>query len=162
MVITASRLLGYDVKSAAHLDLGFFCHSSLQILSGSFRLDGDHWCTDIFRSLWRCLIGYKSGPGHGPSDTFTELSLSHSCIEVFNYRFLCTLLCPVFAQPWPVSPSLPLKNTLTDYLVSHSLRVLKLLFCKLRAVFMCLSLTRPPLLPRLFSLDCSVWPGSQL
>jgi hypothetical protein len=37
-VITTSRLLGYDVKSLAHLYLG--CFSSLQILSISVRLNG--------------------------------------------------------------------------------------------------------------------------
>ena len=31
--ITASSLLGYDMTSSVHLDLGAFCHSSLQILS---------------------------------------------------------------------------------------------------------------------------------
>ena len=40
-VITALSLLGYNETSFAHPDLGIFCHSSLQILSGSVRLDED-------------------------------------------------------------------------------------------------------------------------
>ena len=41
-MITASSLLGYDATSLAHLYLGSFSHSSLQILSSSVRLDGEH------------------------------------------------------------------------------------------------------------------------
>ena len=48
--ITASSLLGYDATSLAHLYLGSFSHSSLQILSSSVRLDGECRCTAIFRS----------------------------------------------------------------------------------------------------------------
>ena len=44
---------------------GFLCHSSLQILPGSARLDGDRRWTVIFRSLQRCLIGFKSRPLKG-------------------------------------------------------------------------------------------------
>ena len=44
-----------------HLDLGIFCHSSLQIVSSSVRLDGDCRWTAISRSLQRYLIGFKSG-----------------------------------------------------------------------------------------------------
>ncbi len=40
--------------------LGIFCHSSLEILSSSVRLDGDRQWTAIFRSLQRCSIGFKS------------------------------------------------------------------------------------------------------
>ena len=47
-----------------------FCHSSLQILSSVVRLDGDHRWTAIFRSLHRCLIGFKSGLWLGYSRTF--------------------------------------------------------------------------------------------
>uniref|UniRef100_A0A4W5P7S1 Actin binding LIM protein 1b n=1 Tax=Hucho hucho TaxID=62062 RepID=A0A4W5P7S1_9TELE len=43
-----------------------FSHSSLQILSTSVRLDGVRCCTAIFRSLQRCLIGFKSGLWLGP------------------------------------------------------------------------------------------------
>ena len=38
--ITVVSLLGYDATSLAHLYLGSFSHSSLQILSSSVRLDG--------------------------------------------------------------------------------------------------------------------------
>ena len=44
-------------KCFSHLDLGILCHSSLQILSSSVRLDGERWWTAIFRSLQRCSIG---------------------------------------------------------------------------------------------------------
>ncbi len=55
-------LFGKDATSFSHLDLGILCHSSLQILSSSVRLDGKRWWTAIFRSLQRCSIGFKSGP----------------------------------------------------------------------------------------------------
>ncbi len=60
--------------------LGILCHSSLQILSSSVRLDGKRWWTAIFRSLQRCSIGFKSGLWLGHSRTVTELLWSHSFI----------------------------------------------------------------------------------
>ncbi len=51
-------LFGKDATSFSHLDLGILCHSSLQILSSSVRLDGKRWWTAIFRSLQRCSIGF--------------------------------------------------------------------------------------------------------
>ncbi len=60
--------------------LGILCHSSLQILSSSVRLDGKHWWTAIFRSLQRCSIGFKSGLWLGHSRTVTELLWSHSFV----------------------------------------------------------------------------------
>uniref|UniRef100_A0A4W5LII7 Netrin G2 n=1 Tax=Hucho hucho TaxID=62062 RepID=A0A4W5LII7_9TELE len=56
-----ASLLGYDTTSLAHLYLGSVSNSSLHILSSSLRLDGECCCTAIFRSLQRCLIGFKSG-----------------------------------------------------------------------------------------------------
>ncbi len=56
------------------------CHSSLQILSSSVRLDGKRWWTAIFRSLQRCSIGFKSGLWLGHSRTVTELLWSHSFV----------------------------------------------------------------------------------
>lgn len=59
--ITASSHLGYDANSFAHMDLGIFCHSSLQILL-ICRVGWGPWVDiAIFRSLQRCLIGFKSG-----------------------------------------------------------------------------------------------------
>ena len=78
--ITALSSLRYDSTSLAHLYLGSFSHSSLQVLSSSVRLDEDRCCTAIFRSLQRCLIGFKSGIWLGHSRTFRNLSRSHSCI----------------------------------------------------------------------------------
>ena len=69
-MITASIFLGYDAKSFAHLYLGSFSHSSLQILSNSVRLDGERRCTANIRSLQRCSIGLRSG-----------LELSHKDIQ---------------------------------------------------------------------------------
>ncbi len=83
--ITALSLFRYDATSFAHLDWGIFCHSSLQILSSSVRLDGDLRWTAIFRSLQRCSIGFKSGLWLGHSRTFTELSSSHSCVALAVY-----------------------------------------------------------------------------
>ncbi len=69
-----------DATSFSHLDLGILCHSSLQILSSSVRLDGKRWWTAIFRSLQRCSIGFKSGLWLGHSRTVTELLWSHSFV----------------------------------------------------------------------------------
>jgi hypothetical protein len=60
--------------------MGSFPHSSLQILSSSVRLDGDRFCTAIFRSLQRCLIRFKSRPWLGHSRTFRDLSRGNSCV----------------------------------------------------------------------------------
>ncbi len=73
-------LFGKDATSFSHLDLGTLCHSSLQILSSSVRLDGKRWWTAIFRSLQRCSIGFKSGLWLGHSKTVTELLWSHSFV----------------------------------------------------------------------------------
>ena len=73
-------LLGNDATSFSHLDLGILCHSSLQILSSSVRLDGEHWWTAIFRSLQRCSIGFRSGLWLGQSRMVTELFRSHSFV----------------------------------------------------------------------------------
>jgi hypothetical protein len=54
--ITASSLPGYDDTNLAHLYLGSFSHSFLQILSSSVRLDGElHSCTaaQLFSGLSR-------------------------------------------------------------------------------------------------------------
>ena len=80
--ITASSLLGYDATSLAHIYLGSSSHSSLQILSSSVRMDGEHCCTAIFRSLQRLSIGFKSGLWLGYSRTFRELSRSDSCVAL--------------------------------------------------------------------------------
>ena len=79
-MITASSLLAYDATSLVHLCLESFSHYSLQILSSSVRLDGEHCCTAIFRSLQRCSSGFKSGLWLGTSRTFSDLSRSHSCV----------------------------------------------------------------------------------
>ena len=59
----------------AHLYLGSFSYSSLQILSSSVRLDREHHNTAVFRSLQRCLIGFKSGFWLGHARTFRDCCL---------------------------------------------------------------------------------------
>ena len=103
----------------AHLYLGRFYHSSLQILSSSVRLDGERHCTAIFRSLQRC--SFRSGLWPGHSRTFRDscvvlavcLGLL-SCWKVnlaqvwgpdhsgagFHQGSLCTLLCSSFPRSW--------------------------------------------------------------
>ncbi len=73
-------LFGKDATSFSHLDLGILCHSSLEILSSSVRLDVKRWWTAIFRSLQRCSIGFKSGLWLGHSRTVTDL-FHVSCTE---------------------------------------------------------------------------------
>ena len=144
---SALSLLGYDVTSFAHLDLGNFTYSSLQILSSSVRLDGECRCTAIFRSPQRCYIRFKLGLWLGHSWTFTDLSQSHSSIVLaaglgslsfwkvnfgpsmrswalwrrFSPRIsLCTLLHSSFPRSWPVSHFLPLKNISTSCCHHHA------------------------------------------
>ncbi len=82
---------GKDATSFSHLDLGILCHSSLQILSSSVRLDGKRWWTAIFRSLQRCSIGFKSGLWLGHSRTVTELLWSHSFVILAVLRVIVFL-----------------------------------------------------------------------
>ena len=77
-------VLGYDATSLAHLYLGSFSHSSLQILSSSVRLDREHRCTAIFRL--------------GHSRTFRDLSQSHSCNCLGCVLRVVVLL---EGEPWP-------------------------------------------------------------
>ncbi len=73
-------LFGKDCNKFFTPGFGILCHSSLQILSSSVRLDGKRWWTAIFRSLQRCSIGFKSGLWLGHSRTVTELLWSHSFV----------------------------------------------------------------------------------
>ncbi len=86
-------LFGKDTTSFSHLDLGILCHSSLQILSSSVRLDGKRWWTAIFRSLQRCSIGFKSGLWLGHSRTVTELLWSHSFVILAVCLVWCSQIC---------------------------------------------------------------------
>jgi hypothetical protein len=139
--MTALHLLGYDASSLAHLYLGSFSYSSLQILSSFVRLDGECHCTAIFRSLQRCSMGFKSGLWLGHSGHW-DLSQSHSCVVLavclgsmscwkvnlpgsqrsgglqcsgagFHQVSLCTLLRYSLPRSWLVSQSLPLNNITT-------------------------------------------------
>ena len=139
--ITSLSLLGYDATSVAHLCLGSFTHSSLQILSSSFRLDGERCCTATSRSLQRCSIGFKSGLWLGHSRTFRDLSRSHSCVFLivclgflscckvnlwpdhsgagFHQGTLCTLLRSSLPRSWLVSQFILLKNIPTAWCCHH-------------------------------------------
>ncbi len=147
---TAMSLFGKDATSFSHLDLGILCHSSLQILSSSVRLDGKCWWTAIFRSLQRCSIGFKSGLWLGHSRTVTELLWSHSfvilavclgslsCWKVnlqpslrswalwrrFSSRI--SLSFRPFPRLQPVVLSLQLKNTPTAWCCHHHASLLGL------------------------------------
>ncbi len=93
-------LFGKDATSFSHLDLGILCHSSLQILSSSVRLDGKRWWTAIFRSLQRCSIGFKSGLWLGHSRTVTELFVK----PLLRY-FSCVLRVIVLLEGKPSAQS---------------------------------------------------------
>ncbi len=56
-------LFGKDATSFSHLDLGILCHSSLQILSSSVRLDGKHWWTAILGLSRDAQLGLSQGSG---------------------------------------------------------------------------------------------------
>ena len=133
-------LLGYDATSLAHTYLGSFSHPPLQILSSSVRLDGEPFCTAIFRSLQRCSIGFKSGLWLGHSRTFRYFSLPllHrlGCVlrvvvlldgkpspqsevlrtlEQIYQGSLYALLHSSLPRSWLISQSLPLKNIPTGW-----------------------------------------------
>lgn len=61
---------------SAHLATGIFAHSSWQNCSSSFKLDGFHWCTAIFKSYHRFSTGWRSGLWLGLSKTFKCFSLN--------------------------------------------------------------------------------------
>lgn len=73
--------------------LPFRCRSS-QALSGWMGTSSGQWT--IVRCLQRCSNRFKSGLWVGHSKTFTELSLSYSCIILF--------LCLWSLSCWKVNP----------------------------------------------------------
>ena len=70
-------LLGYDTLCTPGFGdfLLFFSADPLKLCQV-------RWGPAIFRCLQRCSIGFKSGLWLGHSGTFTELSLSHSCVAL--------------------------------------------------------------------------------
>ena len=61
--IIALSLLGYDATSLAHLYLEGFSHSSLQILSSSVRLNGEHSYFQVSPEMFdRDLVRALAGP----------------------------------------------------------------------------------------------------
>ena len=132
-----------DTTSLAHLYLGSFTHSSLQILSSSVRLDAERCCTAIFRSLQRCSIGFKFELWLGHSKTFvpkpplcclgcvlrvilllesepSPQSVVLRTLEQVFIKDLCTLLFSSFPRSWQVSQSLPMKNIATAWCCHHA------------------------------------------
>ena len=80
--IAASTLLVYVCISFAHLDLGIFSHSSLQICSSPVKLDGERRWTAIFKSFHRFSMGFKSWLSLGHCRTFTFMFWSHSSVAL--------------------------------------------------------------------------------
>ena len=60
--------------------------------SSQVGLDGERRCAAIFRSLQRCLIGFKSGLWLGRSRTFRDFSQSHCCVVFGCVRRVAVLL----------------------------------------------------------------------
>ncbi len=67
--------LGKMPTSFSHLDLGILCHSSLQILSSSVRLDGKRWWTAILGLSRDAQLGLSQGSGWAIQEQ------SRSCCE---------------------------------------------------------------------------------
>ncbi len=88
---TAMSLLG----KMQQVYLGILCHSSLQILSSSVRLDGKRWWTAIFRSLQRCSIGFKSGL------CWAIQEQSQSCCD--SHSFVILAVCLGSLSCWKVN-----------------------------------------------------------
>ncbi len=92
-------LFGKDATSFSHLDLGILCHSSLQILSSSVRLDGKRWWTAILRSLQRCSIGLSQGSGWAIQEQ------SRSVVKPLLRYFSCVLRVIVLLEGKPSAQS---------------------------------------------------------
>lgn len=75
----AFSLLGFDVTSFTHMDLGTFCHSSLMLSSVGVSSGGQ---ADIFRSLQTCWTVFKSG--------LKELWLNYSVVYYCRPNFVFT------------------------------------------------------------------------
>ena len=114
---------GYNATSFAHLDLGIFCHSSLQILSSSVGSDGDRRWTSIFkvspeisdwvevRALARPLNDIHKGVPNAPSWLCVkvrvivlldgESSTQSEVLSTLDQVFIkdISVLCSAFLQP---------------------------------------------------------------
>jgi hypothetical protein len=70
VAITALSSLGYVCMSFAHLDLGLFSYSALQIFSSSVKLDGEQQSSSLSTDFqWDSSLGFWLGH----SRTFTFL-----------------------------------------------------------------------------------------
>ncbi len=68
-------LFGKDATSFSHLDLGILCHSSLQILSSSVRLDGKRGGQPFLGLSRDAQLGLSQGSGWAIQEQ------SRSCCE---------------------------------------------------------------------------------
>ncbi len=153
-------LFGKDATSFSHLDLGILCHSSLQILSSSVRLDGKRWWTAIFRSLQRCSIGWSTLEKVFVQD-IPVLGHIHLSLDCNQSSCPCSWKTPpqhdaatimlhcwdcigqVMSSAW-FSPHIPLRiKAKKFYLVSSDQRILFVTILEsFRCFFMCLALRR--------------------
>ncbi|KAI2654737.1 hypothetical protein H4Q32_011522 [Labeo rohita] len=115
-------LFGKDATSFSHLDLGILCHSSLQILSSSVRLDGKPSAqSEVLSTLEKVLVQDI------PHDAATTMLHCWDCIG------------QVMSSAW-FSPHIPLRIKAKklylglikpENLISHHLGVLQVFFSKL-------------------------------
>ena len=109
--ITATSILRYVSRSLAHLATGNFAHSSRQNCSSSFKLDGFHWCTAIFKSYPRFSVGLRSGIWLDHSKIFKMFPLKplEWCLAVCLGSMSCWKLnlCPSLKslEDWNRFPS---------------------------------------------------------
>lgn len=112
ILIRAGSLLGMIQQSLSRRIWGFsalLCFRSSPALSGGSG-------TDIFRSLQRFLIGFKSSLWLGHSKTFTELTLNHSWVA-------CVLSVIVLLRSWvlgTISAAFSFHSTLTNSTITDS------------------------------------------
>ena len=114
--ITASNLLGCDDTSLAHLYLGSFSHSSLQIHSSSVRLDGERRCTAIFRSP-EMFVRVQVQAVAGPLKYFLRVVLKPllSCLG-------CVLMVVVLLEGEP-SPQSEVQSALEQVFINFALHL---------------------------------------
>lgn len=93
------RLRGCDAMSHAHLDLGIFCCSSLQILPSSVRLAEDHCQVSLemfdwvhVRALAQQIKGIQSCPQDTPELSWPCVFLGSSLLWTRFSLCLCTTL----------------------------------------------------------------------
>ncbi len=92
-------LFGKDATSFSHLDLGILCHSSLQILSSSVRLDGKRGGQTFLGLSRDAQLGLSQGSGWAIQEQ------SRSCCEATPSYFSCVLRLIVLLEGKPSAQS---------------------------------------------------------